>query len=215
MVGISFKGVYRDMVAVTFVIATILFSCKENLPRTSISQVEDLPSQVVEGMSVYQFTSGITDYIVDAPFMERFANAESPYDVFPQGIVLRGYTPEGLLETKIRADYAKNIYANKEEIWEAYGNVVINNYLKGEQMETDTLFWNRKTQTIYTHTLVRLTTPDMFMQGYGMESDEMARNAIIQNPFDSYAIVNRDSLEIAYIDTANFIGPMLSYRKLN
>jgi hypothetical protein len=49
----------------------------------------------------------------------------------------------------------------------------------------------------------------MFMQGYGMESDDMARNAVIEKPFDSYAIVSRDSTEISYIDTANFIGPRL------
>ena len=86
--------------------------------------------------------------------------------------------------------------------------MVIINYLKGETVETDTLFWNKITQRIYTHSWVKLTTPELFMQGYGMESDEMARNAVIQNPFDSYAIVNRDSTEIPYIDTVNLIGPL-------
>ncbi|MDD4618649.1 MAG: LPS export ABC transporter periplasmic protein LptC, partial [Bacteroidales bacterium] len=160
-------------------------------------------------MTVFQFSRGITDYIVNAPLMERYTQAETPYDVFPKGITMRGYTAEGLLETMIVADYAKNLVKEKEEIWEAYGNVVINNYLKGEKMETDTLYWNRLTQRIFTHTLVKLTTPDMFMQGYGMESDDMARNAVIEKPFDSYAIVSRDSTEISYIDTANFIGPRL------
>ena len=75
-------------------------------------------------------------------------------------------------------------------------------------METDTLFWDRKNQRIYTHTMVKLTTPDLFMQGFGMESDEMARNAKILKPFDSYAVVERDSLEVPYIDTVNFIGPL-------
>ena len=135
--------------------------------------------------------------------------SEAPYDVFPQGIELRGYTPEGLLETRIVANYAKHVKKENQEIWEAYGDVVINNYIKGEKMETDTLFWNRITQRIYTHTWVKLTTPDMFMQGFGMESDDMARNAVINRPFDSYAIISRDSTEIPYIDTANFIGPLL------
>lgn len=209
MFGIPFKGETFYIVAVTLVIATLLFSCKEDIPRSNLSQVEELPTQIVEGMTVFQFSRGITDYIVNAPLMERYTQAETPYDVFPKGITMRGYTAEGLLETMIVADYAKNLVKEKEEIWEAYGNVVINNYLKGEKMETDTLYWNRLTQRIFTHTLVKLTTPDMFMQGYGMESDDMARNAVIEKPFDSYAIVSRDSTEISYIDTANFIGPRL------
>ena len=197
------------MVAVTFVIATVLFSCKDEIPKTDLSFAGDFPSQKIENMTVVQYTKGIPAYTVEAPLMERYTEVEVPYDVFPYGIVMKGYTPEGLLETKIKARYAKHIIKPNEEIWEANGNVVINNYIKGEKVETDTLFWNRLTKRIYTHCWVKLTTPDLFMQGYGMESDEMARNAIIQNPFDSYAIVGRDSTEISYIDTVNFIGPLL------
>ncbi len=196
-------------VAVTFVIATLLFSCKDEIPKSGLLVAGEFPSQKIENMTVVQYTKGIPAYIVEAPLMERYTEVETPYDVFPYGIVMKGYTPEGLLETKITARYAKHIVKTNEEIWEANGNVVINNYIKGEKVETDTLFWNRITKRIYTHCWVRLTTPDLFMQGYGMESDEMARNAVIQNPFDSYAIVSRDSTEVSYIDTVNFIGPLL------
>lgn len=200
----------RYSVAVTMVIATLLFSCKDDIPTANINTDKQSPVQRIEGMNVLQFSKGEIAYQVEAPVMERYQDEEAPYDVFPDGFLLKGFTPEGLLETRIRAEYAKNIKGKYEEdIWEAYGNVVINNYIKGERIETDTLFWNRLTQRIYTHTWVKLTTPDLFMQGYGMESDDMARNAVIQNPFDSYAIVRRDSLEIPYIDTANFIGPIL------
>ena len=209
-----YRGIIK-VVAITFVIATLLFSCKDDIPKADVTLVEELPSQTVEQMKLIQFSRGEVDYIVDAPLMERYTQAEIPHDAFPQGIVLRGYNAERLLETKIRADYAKHATNENQEIWEATGNVVINNYIKGEKMETDTLFWNRLTQRIYTHSLVKLTTPDMFMQGYGMESDDMARNAVINNPFDSYAIVSRDSTEISYIDTANFIGPRLKVYEIN
>jgi hypothetical protein len=46
------------------------------------------------------------------------------------------------------------------------------------------------------------------MQGYGLESDEMARNAIVLKPFDSFGIIEKDSTNI-YIDTINFIGPII------
>jgi hypothetical protein len=43
------------------------------------------------------------------------------------------------------------------------------------------------------------------MQGYGMESDEMARNAILLKHFDSYAVAE-DSTTIL-LDSLNFVGP--------
>ncbi len=46
------------------------------------------------------------------------------------------------------------------------------------------------------------------MQGYGMRSDEMARNAILLLPFDNEFIVEKDST-VVVIDSVNFIGPML------
>ena len=195
-------------VAVTFVIATLLFSCKGDIPIGD-SGVESLPDQTVENMALKQHSKGSVVFMVTAPLLERYTEAETPYDLFPKGILLRGYTSEELLETMIVADYARNIKnRGLEGIWEAYGNVVIDNFIKGEKMETDTLYWDRDTHTIYTHRPVKLTTPDMFMQGYGMESDEMARNVKILRPYDSYAIVKRDSLEVPYRDTINFIGPL-------
>ena len=46
------------------------------------------------------------------------------------------------------------------------------------------------------------------MQGYGMRSDEMARNSVILRLFDGYGVVVQDTTEVR-IDTANFIGPLL------
>jgi len=55
---------------------------------------------------------------------------------------------------------------------------------------------------------VRMYSPDGFMQGYGMRSDERARNSIILKPFNNFARVVKDSTEVI-IDSVNFIGPLL------
>lgn len=191
--GILSSSAILRKIAVTLVIAIFFIACKEDIPKSDLSEVAHLPTQVVEKMILNEYSRGVVVYMVTAPIMERYSNAEKPYDLFPKGIVLLGYTEEGELETKIRADYAKHVIEKKgDEIWEAFGNVVVNNYIKEEKMESDTLYWNRNQEKIYTHSLVKLTTPEMFMQGYGMESDEMARNAVIMNPFDSYAIVQKE-----------------------
>ena len=72
---------------------------------------------------------------------------------------------------------------------------------------TDTLYWNREEKKIYTDCYVRLYSPQGFMQGYGMESDERARDAQLLRPFDGYGIISNDTTRRVYTDTVNFIGP--------
>jgi hypothetical protein len=50
-------------------------------------------------------------------------------------------------------------------------------------------------------------SPDGFMQGYGMESDQKASTAYILKPFNNYAVIIQDSTQVV-IDSANFIGPL-------
>ena len=86
--------------------------------------------------------------------------------------------------------------------------MVVQNIIKQEVMETDTLYWDRKNEEIYTDCYVKLHSPQGFMQGYGMRSDQRARNSIILNPFDNFAFIVQDSTEVL-IDSVNFIGPLL------
>ena len=64
-----------------------------------------------------------------------------------------------------------------------------------------------KNKEIWTDCYVRLSSDDGVMQGYGMRSDEMARNSILLHPFDNTFFVNSDSTKVV-IDTLNFIGPL-------
>ena len=99
-------------------------------------------------------------------------------------------------------------YKDGRESWQAFGNVVVRNLIKQEVMETDTLYWDQKNEKIFTDCYVRMYSPDGFMQGYGMESDQRARNSIILKPFNSYGIIVQDSTAVL-TDSVNFIGPLL------
>ena len=99
-------------------------------------------------------------------------------------------------------------FKDGREKWEAFGNVVVKNIINKEVMETDTLYWDRKNEKIYTDCYVRMHSPDGFIQGYGMESDERARNSVILKPFDNYAFVVQDTTKVE-VDSVNFIGPLI------
>lgn len=198
------------MIATAAAVAFVVYSCKGKLGTAEAKNLKETPMQTVDGMLVVHSENGMIQMRMEADVMERYQNDTVSYEVFPDGFSVYAYTDEGLLETQIVSDQARHLkYDDGRESWEAFGNVVIKNLIKQEVMETDTLYWDQKNEKIYTHCYVKMYSPSGFMQGYGMESDQRARNSVIYRPFNSYGIVVKDSTEVL-IDSVNFIGPLLS-----
>ena len=171
--------------------------------------ISQMPVQTADNVVSVQTQNGQIQMRMEAPLMERYENDTLSRQIFPKGFAVYGYIEGGLLETSITAKNAIHLkYSDGRESWEAFGDVVVKNLIKKEVMETDTLYWDQKNEKIYTDCYVKMYSPDGFMQGYGMESDQRARNSVIFNPFNSYGIVVQDSTEVK-IDSVNFIGPLM------
>ena len=197
------------MIATASAVAFVVYSCKGKLAEAEAVNLGETPVQSVDDMFIVQTENSIIQLRAEAPLMERYENDTLSYELFPKGISVFGYTEDGLLETEITADNAKHLYyKDGRETWEAFGNVVVKNLINQETMETDTLYWDQKNERIHTHCYVRMYSPDGFAQGYGMESDQRARNTELFNPFNNYAIMSQDSTKVV-IDSVNFIGPLL------
>ena len=196
------------MIATAVAVAFVVYSCKGKLAEAESINIKETPVQIVDDMFIVQSKNGKMQMRAQAPLMEKYERDSLKFELFPEGFFVYGYTEEGLLETEIVADNAKHMkHNNGEESWSAFGNVVVKNLIKQEVMETDTLYWDQKNEKIYTNCYVRMYSPQGFMQGYGMESDQRARNSIIFKPFNSYGIVVQDTTQVS-IDSVNFIGPM-------
>ena len=191
-------------------VAFVVISCKGKLGEAAALDLSETPVQTVTDMFIVQTENSGLQMRAEAPLMEKYERGDSlSYELFPEGFNVFGYTDEGLLETRITSDNARHLkYKDGRETWEAFGNVVVQNLIKQETMETDTLYWDQKEEKIYTHRYVKMYSPQGFMQGYGMESDQRARDSKLFNPFNSYGIVAQDTTEVV-IDTVNFIGPLL------
>jgi LPS export ABC transporter protein LptC len=195
-------------------LAILVVSCKSKLARADVLDVSRTPVQTVNDMFAVQTKNGTVVMRVESSLMERYANDTSVYESFPKGIAFYGYADDGVLETVIVSDDARHIQnkrrpgKNQEEIWEAFGNVVIHNVLKQETMETDTIYWNQASKEIYTDCYVKMYSPQGFLQGYGMRSDDHARNAILLEPFNGYGYTVQDTTAVV-VDSVNFIGPLL------
>ena len=190
-------------------VAFVVFSCKGKLGEAAALDLSETPVQTVTDMFIVQTENSDLQMRAEAPLMEKYERDTLSYELFPKGFFVFGYTDEGLLETRITSDNARHLkYKDGRESWEAFGNVVVQNLIKQETMETDTLYWDQKEEKIYTHCYVKMYSPQGFMQGYGMESDQRARDSKLFNPFNSYGIVAQDTTEVV-IDSVNFIGPLL------
>ena len=198
------------MMATAAAVAFVVFSCKGKLGEAEAIDLSETPVQTVRDMFIVQTENSGLQMRAEAPLMEKYEKGDTlSYELFPEGFNVFGYTEEGLLETRITSDNARHLkYKDGRETWEAFGNVVVQNLIKQETMETDTLYWDQKEEKIYTHRYVKMYSPQGFMQGYGMESDQRARDSKLFNPFNSYGIVAQDTTEVV-IDTVNFIGPLL------
>ena len=191
-------------------LAFVVISCKGNLSEAEKLNLEKVPLQVVDSMFYVQSENGQLKMRVEAPRMEVYEHDTLSYDLFPSGLHVFAYSEDGMLETTIDAQKArhdKSARADKEQ-WSAFGHVVIKNIIKQETMETDTLYWDSVKHEIWTHCYIRMYSPSGSMQGYGMRSDEMARNAILLRPFNNEFIMGADSTKVV-VDSVNFIGPML------
>jgi len=191
-------------------VAFIVYSCKAKLSEAERLDLSVTPLLVVDSMYILQTTSGRLDMRVEAPVMERYDTDSMSYELFPQGLDVYGYTEQGELQSEIHSENAAHEKYKKSgnEIWKAFGNVIMRNVLKDETMETDTIYWDRTKGEIYTDCYVRMYSPSGFIQGYGMRTDEKVTRSTIMRPFNSYGVVVQDSTEVR-IDSANFIGPLL------
>lgn len=202
-----------QILAVTAVIASFVVSCNNHIEQADKLDLDKTPTQKIGNMFAVQTENGKVKMRLEADLMEHFDGRDSSYDAFPHGISVYGYSPDGRLESIIVADNARHVVPvnkgggpRKDEVWEAFGKVILHNVIKQETMETDTIYWDQSSKEIYTDCYVKMYSPQGFMQGYGMRSDELVRNSVLYKPFDSYGVTVRDTT-VVIIDSVNFIGP--------
>ena len=195
--------------ATALAVAFVVFSCKGNLSEAEKLDLSMTPLQVVDSMFFIQTENGKLKMRVEAPVMEVYDHDSISFELFPKGLSVYGYSEDGSLETTIRSQKARHD-TNKsegEDKWSAFGSVVIRNIVNQETMETDTIYWDQKKNEIWTDCYIKMYSPSGSMQGYGMRSDEIARNAILMHPFDNEFLIDNDSTKVV-VDSINFIGPM-------
>ena len=141
------------MIATAFAVAFVVYSCKSGLSEAGKLDLSATPLQIVDSMNMVQTNKGKIEMRVVTGQMQRFDNDSVSREYFPEGMWVYAYTDDEVLESTIVSDEASHEKRKDsgEEIWKAFGNVVVKNIVKQQTMETDTIYWDRTKKEIYTN----------------------------------------------------------------
>ncbi|EKC44957.1 protein containing DUF1239, partial [human gut metagenome] len=131
------------------------------------------------GVTTLVSDSGVTRYRINTEEWLVFDRKNPPYWAFEKGVYLEKFDSIFQVEASIKADTA--YFFNKEELWKLMGNVHIQN-LKGEQFDTELLYWDQRTQRIYSDEFIRIEQPDRIITGHGFESNQQMTVYTIRKP---------------------------------
>jgi len=175
------KQFSAGLLKITLILFTILslFSCKNDMEEIrSLEFVDTLTIMRAKDVEVYYSENARVKVEVISPTVLYHAAEEDPYREFPDGFEVLFYDSLMRVKSKISADYG--ISYEKTGLMEARYNVVVENLQKGEKLQTEELFWDRKKETIHSNKYVKITRGEEVITGEGLVSDQEFENVEIQ-----------------------------------
>jgi LPS export ABC transporter protein LptC len=168
------KTMYRDMITICMiVIMSLLLSGSCSGGHQETVEVTFDPEQTytmrTTDVSTLVSDSGITRYRANAKEWLVFGKANEPYWYFPEGIYLEQFDTLFQVKASIKADTA--YYYERQELWKGIGNVEMRS-LENEYFTTSLIFWDQKSQKIYSDQHIRIEQQDKIITGIGFESNQ-------------------------------------------
>ncbi len=146
-----------------------MVACENDLAEVQKFIVEDqVAIEVGEEVEVIYSDSGRVQMKVIAPILHRHLDKKEPKREFPNGLEVYFIGEDQNVESWLKGKYAIEI--ENKQLTTIRDSVVLVNK-NGEKLETDHLIWDQKSGKIYTEQLVRMTTIDKRIWGYGFEAD--------------------------------------------
>lgn len=182
------KHIKKSIAALAAVL--FLFSCTNDPKEVKkVTARDDLPLEIQENLELEYSDSSYIRLRLNAPLAEHFPQLEEPIRKFPKGIDVKFFDRFGNENSRMRADHAVE-YVN-DDLWHATGNVVVVNK-KGEQLNTEELYWDQNNEKIYSEVFVKMTTDKEVIMGEGFEADQNFDNYVINKVTGQIAIEDEE-----------------------
>lgn len=113
--------------------------------------------------------SGRISYKIIADEWRIYDKRKPPFWAFEKGVYLEKYDKEMNIEATVKCDTA--YYYSEQELWKLIGNVDIKN-VKDEKFYTPLMYWNQKTEKIYSDSYIKIEQADQVTEGIGFEANQ-------------------------------------------
>ena len=176
------KSLWRITITVSVVVMS-LFSCRDKNEGlvTFAYDPDSVPTEITHTFSTLISDSGVTRYKLVADMRMVFDKAKEPYWFFPEGLYLEQFTPDFEIEATVEADTAW--YYSVKGLWKLKKNVHVEN-IKGEQFDSEELFWDQKTDKVFSDSYIEIKSGNTELKGYGFESNLSMTDYRIFHPHD-------------------------------
>lgn len=141
--------------------------CKDDLKDPDKEFKFDGPLRETENVLTLYSDSARVLIKLEAPVQQDFESGDA---VFPDGIYVEFYEKDGSLSSTLRSNYAKQ--ERNKDFFTVRGNVILENIVKKEKLETEELFWDKNKDRIFTDKFVKVTTPERLLTGTGLETNQ-------------------------------------------
>lgn len=147
-------------------ILILFFSCENDLEEIKkVSEIPGSPEERTRDLELIYSDSGLLKIRLNAPLAESFYKPTHTIK-FKEGVKVHFFNPDGSVKTVLTASYGE-IYQNEGKML-ARDSVIMKNFNRAQQMETDELIWNQTTQEVTSSKKVVVKTKGACFYGDGI-----------------------------------------------
>ena len=176
---------------IAFLLASVsvsLFNCSPRSEELLDIQEYTGPIGEVLNATIFYSDSAKVKMRMNTPKLYNYGNGDSEY---PEGLFMEFFDNEGNLTSSLEADYC--YYTKKVDLYKATGNVVIKNLEKGDRLDTEELFWNKKKEEVFTDKFVRIEKDGDLHLGDGLKAKQDFSSYSLLNPHGKLSLSNQDN----------------------
>jgi LPS export ABC transporter protein LptC len=180
----NIKSITIANIVLIFTISIVFVSCENDIETINkITTIQKMPTLVVDSLETIFSDSGMVRMKIFAPEYIKYEQPDKKYDEYPKGINVKFFNNHSEIEAVLTCRYAR--YFADNGLWEAKFDVVVENILSKEKLNTELLYWDMSKELIYTPKYVKITTIDGPFNGEGNESPQDFLKWRIIKPYGS------------------------------
>jgi len=149
-----------------FCLSFLLFSCEETKKQHSIKFYAG-PMLVSENLNTIYSDSAKVKMRLQAPVQTEFANGNQEYE---KGLEVTFFEKDTIRKSYLKADVV--FYNKQQDLYTAIGNVVLEDLIKHEKLNTEKLQWSRYEGRVFNNEFVKITTPTQILKGKGLTAKQ-------------------------------------------